>query len=113
MQDQNLYKSSSRESLSSYWGGDSDNSPKFQRDSPATFHPWEIRDGGIPVNGNMMLSNLNPQVYNSPRVRTKRLVHSPSSPALMQMKVHNNSPMKINEVGTSQGGYEGNTFYAS
>ncbi|KAK1366749.1 hypothetical protein POM88_042310 [Heracleum sosnowskyi] len=113
MQDQNLHSSSSTESLSSYCGCNVDNSPKFQRDSPTTLHPWEIRDGGSRMIGNMMLSNLNPQVYNSPRVRTKRLVHSPSSPAFMQVKFHKNSPMKICEVGTSQDGCEGNTLCAS
>ncbi|KAL1813908.1 hypothetical protein ACET3Z_023973 [Daucus carota] len=112
MQDQNLNKSSSTESLSSCWGG---NSPKYERDSPATFHPREIKDSGSPVKGNMMLSNLNPQVCSSPRVGTKRLVHSPSSPAcLQQMKVLiNNSPMKIHEVGTLKDGCEGNTLCAS
>lgn len=82
VQDQNPSKSSSREFIK-LLRSNIDNSPKFQRDSPTTFHPWEIRDGGNPVIGNMMLSNLNLQVYSSPRVRTKRLVHSPSSPAFM------------------------------
>ncbi|XP_074377998.1 RAF-like serine/threonine-protein kinase 20 [Apium graveolens] len=112
MQDQSLHKSSSRESLTGYRGVNLDNSPTFRRDSPK-FHPWENRDGGSSMNGNMMLSNLNPQVYNSPRHRGMPLVRLPSFSGPMQMKTQNNSPMKIYEVGTVEDGYEGSTQCAS
>lgn len=112
MQDQSLHKSSSRESLTGYRGVNLDNSPTFRRDSPA-FHPWEIRDGGSSMNGNMMLSNLNPQVYSSPYLRGKPLVRLPSFSDPMQMKTQNNSPMKIYEVGTVEDGYEGSSQCAS
>ncbi|WOG91458.1 hypothetical protein DCAR_0310707 [Daucus carota subsp. sativus] len=110
MQDQNLHKSSSRESLTSYWGVNLENSPTFRRDSP-TFHPWEIRDGGSSIN-NMMLSNLNPQACNSPHHKGRPLVRLPSFPAPMQ-KACNNLPMKIYEVGTLEDSYEVRTQCAS
>ncbi|KAK1392895.1 Serine/threonine-protein kinase EDR1 [Heracleum sosnowskyi] len=112
MQDQSLHRSSSRESLTSYRGVNLDNSPKFRRESP-TFHPREVRDGGSSMNGNMMLSNLNPQAYNSPHLRGKPLVHLPPFSTPMQVKTQNNSPMKIYEVDTVEEGYEGSTPCAS
>lgn len=114
MQDPSLRKSSSRDSLSSqasHLGGYLDNSPTFQRDSPTSFHPWEIRSGGSPVNMNLMLSNPNTQVFNTPQIANKSYIQPPF-PAPIQLKVHKNSPMKVYEDRTTPDGYEGNSPYA-
>ncbi|KAI8004826.1 Serine/threonine-protein kinase CTR1 [Camellia lanceoleosa] len=101
MLDPSPRRSSSGHSLSSQasqWGSTFDNSPTFQRDSPTSFHPLEVREAGSSPNLTMMLSNPTSQFFNTPQNANKSYSQSPPlSPVPGQHRDPKNARMQMYE----------------
>ncbi|KAL3506335.1 hypothetical protein ACH5RR_031717 [Cinchona calisaya] len=106
MLDPSPRRSSSRESLGSQKGTAFDNSP-IQRESPTSFHPLEVRDGGSSLN-KMSHPSSTAQVVNTP----KSVFASPMSPVPVQINDPRSSHTKLYKDIARFDGHEFNSPYA-
>ncbi|CDO99407.1 unnamed protein product [Coffea canephora] len=107
MLDPSPWRSSSRESLGSQMGNALDSSP-VQRDSPISFHPLEVPDGGSSSN-RMSNPSSKVQVFNTPQYPSKSILSSSVSPVPVQINDPRSCYTKLYEDMTRSNAYEFNS----
>ncbi|CAI9117889.1 OLC1v1019378C2 [Oldenlandia corymbosa var. corymbosa] len=106
MLDPSPRRSSSRESLGSQIANAMEGSPTVQRESPTSFHPLEVQDGGTSLNKMSHPSTITQVFSPSPHYTSKAYFAPPMFPLPVQHKESKNSHVKFYEDITRAEGHE-------